>query len=146
PDQRGGHRRHAARGRARGFGAFELRHAPLEHGHGRVGVARVDVARLGVVEARLALFGGVVDEALGGEDRLRGLAELGAQRAGVHEAGFGAVFFGGRGHSRTPWTAFWAWLPSAHKKAGRGKNPKPGPSVPGLLAICFTWLQAGRLK
>ena len=29
--QRGGHRRHAGRGRARGLGAFERRHALLEH-------------------------------------------------------------------------------------------------------------------
>jgi hypothetical protein len=32
------------------------------------------------------------------------------------------------------------------QKTGRAKMPKPGPRVPGLLATCFTWLQAGRLK
>jgi hypothetical protein len=32
-------------------------------------------------------------------------------------------------------------------KTRPGDDPKAGsPSVPGLLAIYFTWLQAGRLK
>ena len=89
--QRGRHGRHAGRGRARGFGAFERRHALLEHAHGRVGVARIDVARDLAGKARLALLGASVDIALREEQRLGGFAELRAQRAGMHQAGFGAV-------------------------------------------------------
>src|SRR5678809_1072086 len=45
PHDRGGDGGHAGCGRARGLGAFERGHALLEHGHGRVGIARIDVAR-----------------------------------------------------------------------------------------------------
>jgi hypothetical protein len=34
----------------------------------------------------------------------------------------------------------------ANKKPGRGNLPKDRARIPGLLAICLTWLQAGRLK
>jgi len=33
----------------------------------------------------------------------------------------------------------------ANKKPA-GEISRPGSRVPGLLAICLTWLQAGRLK
>ncbi len=98
-DQRQRDGRHAGRGGARGFGAFERRHALFEHGHGRIGEARILEARLFVLEAALGLRGAVVDIALGQKQRLGGLAELRAQRAGMHEPGFGAVTIGrGRGH------------------------------------------------
>ena len=74
--QRGGHRRHAGRGRARGLGAFERRHALLEHAHGRVRVARIDVAGDLAGETRLAFLGARVDVALRQEQRLGHLAEL----------------------------------------------------------------------
>ena len=104
PHQRGGHRRHAGRGRARGLGAFERGHALLEHVHGRVGVARIDVARLLAGEARLAFLGARIDIALREEQRLGGLAELRAQRAGMHQAGFRAVgLLVRRGHACLLW-------------------------------------------
>ncbi len=89
PDHRIVHRRHAARGGARGLGAFERGHAGFEHVDGRIGEARIQIARLGADEARLALLGAVVDEALGEKQRLRRFAELRAQRAGVDQAGLG---------------------------------------------------------
>jgi hypothetical protein len=36
--------------------------------------------------------------------------------------------------------------PGAGKQKPAGENSRPGTRVPGLLAIYFTWLQAGRLK
>ena len=54
-EEDGGDRGHAAGRRARGLGAFEQAHALLEHGDGRVGVARIDEARLLALEARLGL-------------------------------------------------------------------------------------------
>ena len=99
PHQGGVDRRHAGRGRARGLRAFERAHALLEHRHRRIGEARILVARLLALEALLGLGGGLVDVALGEEQRLRGLAELRAQRAGVDEAGLETVGLGsGRGH------------------------------------------------
>ena len=98
-DQRQRHRRHAGRGRARGFGAFERRHARLEHRDGRIGEARILKAGLFVLEAPLGLGGVLVDVALGEEQRLRGLAELRAQCAGMDETGLGTIAIGcGRGH------------------------------------------------
>ena len=91
PHHRGGDRGHAGRGRARGLGAFERRHALLEHVHGRVRVARIDVAGDLAGEARFALLGARIDVALREEQRLRGLAELRAQRSAMHQAGFGAI-------------------------------------------------------
>ena len=88
---RGGDRSHAGRGRARGLRAFERGHALLEHGDGRIGEARILVARVLVLEAPLGGERAVVDVALGEEQRLRGLAELRAQRAGMDQTGLGAV-------------------------------------------------------
>ena len=138
-DQRERHRRHAGRGRARRLGAFERRHAPLEHVDGRIGEARILVAGILALEARFGLGGAVVDVALGEKERLGGFAELRAQRAGMDEAGFrdGSVFV----RTRTcgpPWPR--------KQKPGREEILGPGSRVPGLLATCFTWLQAGRLK
>ncbi len=86
--------RHPGRGRARGLGAFERRHALLEHGDGGIGKARILVARLLVLEAPLGLQRIVVDVALGEEQRLRGFVELRTQNPGMHQAGFRAVAFG----------------------------------------------------
>jgi hypothetical protein len=119
PHQRRGDRRHAAGGRAGGFGALEGGHARLEHRHRGVGEPRIDEARVLALEARRAFLGGVVDEALGEKQRLGGLAELGADLAGVDEAGFRAV--AGRirrGHVRPP---------SANKKPGREKAGSRAP-------------------
>ena len=88
---RGGHRGHAGGGGARGFGAFELDHAALEHRDVGIGKARIEKAGILALEARLALLGGVVDEALRQEQRFGGLAELRAQRAGMHQPGFGTI-------------------------------------------------------
>jgi hypothetical protein len=66
---RGGHRGHAGRGGARGFGAFELDHAALEHRDVGIGKARIEKAGILALEARLALLGGVVDKALRQEQR-----------------------------------------------------------------------------
>ena len=107
---------------------------------GRVGVARIDVARRLAGEARLAFLGARVDVALGEEQRLGGLAELRAQRAGMHQLGFRAV--GSSGFD----AGMAASLAVAPTKNRPEKISRPGTRVPGLLAICFTWLQAGRLK
>ncbi len=99
PHQGGGDGRHAGCGRARGLRAFERAHARLEHRHRRVREARILVAGLLALEPLFGAGGGLVDVALGEEQRLRGLAELRAQRAGMDEAGFEAVRLGcGRGH------------------------------------------------
>src|SRR4029077_9232444 len=46
------------------------------------------------------------------------------------------------------WKRSWtrAWRPPSANKKPAGKIFRPGSRVPGLLAICLTWLQAGRLK
>ena len=85
--QRGGNRRHAACRGAGGFGAFEQAHPLLEHGDGRVGIARIDEAGVLPIEARLGRLGRVVDEALGEEEGLRRFAELRTEGATVDEAG-----------------------------------------------------------
>ncbi|CUU13757.1 Deoxycytidine triphosphate deaminase EC 35413 CDS [Bradyrhizobium sp.] len=63
---------------------------------GRVGIARIDEAGVLALEPRLALLGAVVDVALGQEQRLRRLAILRAQGAGMDQSGFGTVLRGGR--------------------------------------------------
>ena len=68
------------------------------------------------LEARLGLLGAVVDKALRQEQRLGGLAELRAQRAGMDEAGFGAV--ASSRSTRTSWPPHGA----ANKKPGREKS------------------------
>ena len=50
-------RRHAGRRGARVFRAFQRAHALFEHVDGRVGVARIDEARLLALEARFGGFG-----------------------------------------------------------------------------------------
>ena len=84
-EQRGGDGGHAARGAARGVAPLQRAHAPLEHGHGGVGVAAIDVAVLVALEARLGLLGALIDIARVEEDGFRGLAELAAQRALMYE-------------------------------------------------------------
>ncbi len=127
PHQRGGDGRHAGGGRARGLGAFERGHALLEHGHGRVGIARIDVTRRLAGEARLALLGARIDIALGEEQRLRRLAELRAQRAGMNQLGFGAVgLLGRRGHVALLAATFVANKKPAGEKFSAGHTrPRP---------------------
>ena len=67
--------RHPGCGCARGFGAFEGRHAGLEHRDRRVRKARILIAGVFALEARLGLGRRVVDVALGQEQRLGGLGE-----------------------------------------------------------------------
>ena len=115
--------------------------------HGRVGVARIDVARDLAGEARLALLRALVDVALGQEQRLRDLAELRAQRAGMHQAGFGAVVLGSDADMRASFRPGASMSDLRRPTKNRPeKNSRPGTRVPGLLATYFTWLQAGRLK
>ena len=83
--QRGRDRGHAARGAARGVGAFQRAHARLEHGDGGVGVAAIDVALLVALEAGFGLLGAGVDVARVEEDGFRRLAELAAKRSLMHE-------------------------------------------------------------
>ena len=83
--QGGGDRGHAARGGARRLGAFEQRHPPLEHRHGRVGEARIDEARIVALEARLGELHRVVEIALGEKKRFRRLFEPRSQRPAVDE-------------------------------------------------------------
>ena len=84
-EQRAVHRRHAGRGGEGVLGAFERRHPLLEHPHRRVAVAGVDeLVGAGGDEARLGGRRVGVDEALGQEDRLGGLAILAAAGAAVH--------------------------------------------------------------
>ena len=83
--QRRGDGGHAARRAARGIGAFQRAHARLEHGHGGVGVAAIDIAVLVALEAGFGLLGARIDVARVEEDGFRRLAELAAQRAFMHE-------------------------------------------------------------
>ena len=147
-EERGSDRRHAARRAPRGLGAFQRAHPRLEHGHGGVGVAAIDVAFLVALEAGLGLLGGCIDIARVEEDRLRGLAELASQRALMHELGRrmpGAcalllILF--CRHGLTPSAS------CGHKKTrtlAAAKRPGSTPRAShGLLATCLTWLQAGR--
>ncbi len=90
PHQRGRHGGHAGGRGARVLGAFEQRHALLEHPHGGVREARVDEPGILALEASLGGLGRVVDEALRQEERLRRLAEGRADGAAMDEAGGGA--------------------------------------------------------
>ena len=103
PHQCGVDRGHAGGGGAGGFRALERCHALLEHVDRGIGKPRILVARLLVLEPPLGLQRIVIDIALGEEQRLRSLAELRAQDAGMHQAGFRAVAFGrGRSHLGSP--------------------------------------------
>ena len=137
-DQRDGDRGHAGRGGARRFRAFERRHAALEHVDGRIGEARILIAGIFALEARLGLRRGVVDIALSQKHRLGGFAERRAQRAGLNQACFGAIgLFRGRGHVASIGQR--SIGQTKQNPAGR-KILRPGSHIPGLLAICFTWL------
>ena len=84
-EQGGGDGRHAGRGRPRGLGAFEQRHALFEHRHGGIGKTGVDEAGILAVEARLGRLHRVVGIALGQEQRFRHFAELRAQRPAMDQ-------------------------------------------------------------
>ena len=128
--QRRGDGGHAARDGERGLRAFEQAHALLEHGDGRVGVARIDEARILALEARLGRLGVGIDEALGQEQRLGGLGELRAHGAAVHELGRGAVAL-----ISTVFRLLDA-METSNKKPGRAslESTRPGVSTSGLLA------------
>ncbi len=151
-DQRQRHRGHAGRGGACGFGALEGCHPPLEHVDGRIGKTRILIAGVLALEARLRLGRIVIDIALRQIKRLGRLAEGRTQRARLHQTGLGTIdFFCGRGHVALLKPAF-SKRPPANENIGQkktrpgGQSSRPGSHVPGLLANCFTWLQAGRLK
>ena len=83
-------RRHAgARCEAR-LGALDLAQPLLEHRHGRVAVAGVDVAVDVTLEGRLGILGRVVDEAGGQVEGLGSLFETTAGEASSHREGVGA--------------------------------------------------------
>ena len=126
-DQRGGDRGHAARGGARGLRAFEQRHALLEHRDRRVGEARIDETRVLAFEARLRVLHRVVEIALGQEQRLRGLAELRAQRAAVDRAGWRAAAARVAGGARN---GHWRSFPRAPKGRGAGKDRERARKAP----------------
>ncbi len=86
---------HAARRGTRFLGALQQPHALFEHGDGRIAEAAVLEAGILVLEARLGLLGAGVDEALRQEHGFGGFAELRAERAAVHELGFGRPLLGG---------------------------------------------------
>ena len=94
PHQRRGHRGHAGRRGARGFRAFEQRHALLEHGDRGIAEAAVLKTLIFAGEAPRRLFGAVVDETLGEEQSLGGLAEPGAGGAAMDELRARAEGFG----------------------------------------------------
>jgi hypothetical protein len=66
---------------------------PLEHGDGRIAVARINEARFFPGEARFRRLRFVINEALGEEERLGIFAELRAQDAGMNEPAFRVQFF-----------------------------------------------------
>jgi hypothetical protein len=68
-DERQSHGGHSGCGRACRLGAFQRRHTPLEHVDGRIGEARILVARVLALEAGFRLSGIVVDIALGEKKR-----------------------------------------------------------------------------
>ena len=96
--QRRGDRGHAGCGCARGLRALERGHAALEHGNGRIGKSRIEKAGGRARKALLAFLRAVIKKALGEKERLRGFAELRAQRARLHEARFGVIALIGHGH------------------------------------------------
>jgi hypothetical protein len=91
-------RRHPRRGGDAGFAAFQRRQPLLEHAHGRVGEAGVDVARDRAAEAGGG-FGGIGEHETGsGENRFGVFAFEGALLAGAHrqagETEFGNIVDG----------------------------------------------------
>ena len=136
-----GDRRHAACRGARRLRAFQERHAPLEHGDGRVGEARIDEPRILALEPRLRHLHRVVEIALREEQRLRGLLEAGAQRPAVNELGRGAQALGVAGFAGIGHLLF-----VLSGSAPEGKKTRRISEGPDLLARCLTWRQADRLK
>ena len=86
-EQRPVHRRHARRGGEAVLGALERGHPLLEHPHRRIAVAGVDeLVGPGGDETGFGGRGVGIDEPLGQEDRLGGLAVLAAARPAVHQS------------------------------------------------------------
>ena len=95
-EQRGGHRRHAARLRAAGFGAFEEGDAFFEHLHRGVLQARIGHAVVFTGKARGDGGGIVIRVARGEEQGFRGLAHFRTPRAAAHGLRCGAPVGGDR--------------------------------------------------
>ena len=97
-------------------GALDQRKTVLEHGDGGVTEAAVDVAGLLIRRARIALFGGLVDEARGQVERLVGFAMLRALGAAPHQLG-----------GLSPMSALVPDAPYAKNpgRAGRGPSLRP---------------------
>ncbi len=142
------HRRHAAGGGARGLGAFQQRHALLEHRDGRVAEAAIDEARLGIVERGLRLFRGLVDVAGRHVDRLGGLGMLRAGQAAMHHLGGetpirGNVVLVVLHHPGSPWIAGEMPRIQAQKNPDRNKGRGGLEDARHLLAAYLTWPQSG---
>ena len=140
--QRGGHGRHATRGRARGPCAFQQRHPALEHRHRRIGETRIDEAAVLALEARLGLLHRIVEIALREKQRLRSLFELRAHSAAVDELRGGTQCMGTTGLAGTDHDA----LLNARAEARERAKNRRFCEIPDLLALCLTWRQADRLK
>src|SRR5665647_2362793 len=80
------YRRHARSGCDALLGAFHRREPLLEHGGGRIGEARIDVARLFADETGGGLRGILEHEAGSQEQCFTVLAELAAHRAGMYRS------------------------------------------------------------
>src|SRR5207244_13534093 len=135
------HRRHAARRGAARLGPLDEAQPLLEHRHGRVAVARIDVTRAVLLEGSLGLGGAAIDKARGQEQGLRGLLVGAALAAAAHQEGCGGELGGKleredrlwhhrfsirnpcRSRTQKPWSA-----------AGQGSF-----KLPDLLAQFFTW-------
>ena len=72
---------------ARRLRPFEQGHPLLEHIDGRIGIARIDIARLGALHPRLGRFHVRVSIGLGEEQGLGDLAKLRAIGAAMDELG-----------------------------------------------------------
>ncbi len=113
------HRRHARGRAAAGLRAFQQGQPVLEHLHRRIGVARIDKARVVAGEAPIGGLGAVIDEALGQIEGFGGFAIGRARQAAPDQPGGGLpalrVFaFVLAGHVET----------SLHKAAGiKGADP-----------------------
>src|SRR6202012_5980 len=85
-----------------------------------VGVARIDIARLVAGEARIGLFGSLVDEALGQVERLGRLAELRAVDAAADQLGrrFPVLRLAGVRHGGAP---FRGRMKVTGRRSGQGQ-------------------------
>ena len=136
------HRRHAARRGAAGLSPFDQAQPLLEHRHGRVAVARIDVAQTVLLEGGLGFGGAAIDKARGHEQRLGGFLIGTALAAAAHQEGGGAELGDKLGrqdrlrHRRSPSAG-----PQADRdnKKPRSARARALSTVPDLLARFLTW-------